>query len=65
MINLKKQDKLDKFISPDEGLYERNMYTTKHNPIYLTENQLKLPYHSDHNKRLGVSTMLKPLVPIV
>ena len=24
----KKQDKFDKFISPDEGLFERNMYIT-------------------------------------
>ena len=26
----RKQDKFDKFISPYEGLFERNMYITKH-----------------------------------
>ena len=25
-----KQDKFDEFISPDEGLFERNMYITEH-----------------------------------
>ena len=25
-----KQGKFDEFISPDEGLFERNMYITKH-----------------------------------
>ena len=28
--SLNKQDKFDEFISPDEGLFERNMYITKH-----------------------------------